>query len=113
MDRRGQSGAAKQALLLAAALQDCARAFAEKLGRRADVAGTLVNKGLALWNLKRLEEALACYDRAIENYEELVGAGRCDLRENVATALMNKGVSIDDLYRLEEALDWYDRAIEK
>ncbi|HEY6341771.1 MAG TPA: tetratricopeptide repeat protein [Bryobacteraceae bacterium] len=103
--------------VLAGSLQDCARAFAEKLGLREDVATALVNKGNALANLKRLEEALACYDRAIEIREELVRAGRPDLskgdlREDMASALMNKGVALGGLRRFDEELTCYDRAIE-
>ena len=58
------------------------------------------NKGMSLANLGRHQEALACYDRAIEINPRLV------------EPWSNKGASLRNLGRYEEALASYDRAIE-
>ena len=48
----------------------------------------------------RREEALACFDRALEIYPR------------AETAWTNKGILLAGLRRLEEALACYDRALE-
>ena len=58
------------------------------------------NRGIALRDLGRFEEALAACDRAIE----------IDPRHAVAHT--NRGNALRDLGRFEEALAAYDRAIE-
>ncbi len=58
------------------------------------------NKGIALVESNRYEEAIECYDKAIEiNAED-------------ADVWYNKGVALDGLYRDEEARECYDNAIE-
>jgi tetratricopeptide (TPR) repeat protein len=60
-----------------------------------------INKGLALWCLKRHEPALECYDRALA------------LDSRAALAWMNRGNVLRDLKRpYDEALASYDRALE-
>ncbi|MEO9028848.1 MAG: tetratricopeptide repeat protein [Ktedonobacteraceae bacterium] len=58
-----------------------------------------LNEGNALYNLKRYEEALDAYNRAIA------------LDPNFANAYNNKGAALNGLKRYEEALDAYNRAI--
>ena len=66
---------------------------------RPDYAEAWSNKGATLNQLKRYEEALTHYDRAI------------GLKPDYADALMNKGSTLNELKRYEEALINYDRAI--
>jgi tetratricopeptide (TPR) repeat protein/tRNA A-37 threonylcarbamoyl transferase component Bud32 len=58
------------------------------------------NKGVSLKNLGRHEEAIHCYDRALE------------IDPRYRTAWCNKGSALDDLGRHEEAIHCYDRALE-
>jgi tetratricopeptide (TPR) repeat protein len=60
----------------------------------------LVNRGIALYELKRFGDALADYDRAIA------------LRPDHADALVNRGNTLGKLRRHEDALASYDRALE-
>jgi protein O-GlcNAc transferase len=91
------------------------------------------NRGNALRDLKRVEEALASYDRAIalkpdyaEAYNNRGNALRdlkridealvsCDraiaLKPDYAEAYNNRGVALQEVKRVEEALASYDRAI--
>ena len=93
-----------------------------------------VNKGFSFNSLGKYQEAIACYDRAIEIDPRLVGAwngkgvafaklGRyqeeiacydkaigIDPRE--AGAWNNKGVALENLGKYQEAIVCYDRAIE-
>jgi tetratricopeptide (TPR) repeat protein len=62
---------------------------------RDDVA--LINKGLLLARLGRLEESVTCYNRAL------------DIDPNSASALFNEAVALDDLEREGEARDMYRR----
>lgn len=55
--------------------------------------------GLALQALKRLDEALASYDKALA------------LKPNYADAYINRGNALKDLNRLDEALASYDKAL--
>ena len=57
------------------------------------------NRGNALNDLKRHEEALASYDKAIA------------LKPDYAEAYNNRGTALNDLKRHEEALASYDKAI--
>ena len=52
-----------------------------------------------LKELKRLDEALASYDRAL------------GIKPDYAEALYNRGNALSDLKRLDEALASYDRAL--
>jgi predicted O-linked N-acetylglucosamine transferase (SPINDLY family) len=57
------------------------------------------NLGNALLKLRRLEEALASYDRAIQ------------IKPDYAAAYSNRGVALQELKRFNEALTNFDRAI--
>jgi tetratricopeptide (TPR) repeat protein len=71
-----------------------------------------MNKGVALRNLGRLEEAIHCYKEAIGIYRRLVEVeGRVELENDLARALMNKGNALRDLGRHKEAIDCYEEAI--
>jgi tetratricopeptide (TPR) repeat protein len=77
-----------------------------------DLAGALVNKGVALRDLGHHEEAIDCYEEAIEIRRRLVEVeGRVELENDLANALMNKGVALSDLGRHGQAIDCYDEAI--
>src|SRR5262249_42588335 len=56
------------------------------------------NRGNALKELKRLDQALASYDRAIE------------LKPDFAEAFYNRGNALEELKRLDEALASFDKA---
>jgi tetratricopeptide (TPR) repeat protein len=76
------------------------------------LASALVNKGVALWKLGRLKEAIDCYEEAIGIYRRLVEVeGRVELANYLASALVSKGVALWNLGRLKEAIDCYDEAI--
>jgi tetratricopeptide (TPR) repeat protein len=77
-----------------------------------DLAMALMNKGVTLWNLGHLEEAIDCYDEAIGIYRRLIEIeGRVELENDLAGALMNKGVALWNLGHLKEAIDCYEEAI--
>ena len=91
------------------------------------------NRGLTLHELKRFEEALASYDRALKvrpDYAEALLQSRFTLHElkrfeealasydraltvrpDYAEALSNRGNTLHELKRFEEALASYDRAL--
>jgi tetratricopeptide (TPR) repeat protein len=69
------------------------------LSLRPDFVEALVNRGIALYGLKRFGEALADYDRAIA------------LRPGYADALVNRGNALGRLQRHEEALASYNNAL--
>ena len=56
-------------------------------------------RGLVLQGLKRLDEAVASYDRALV------------LNRDYSTALINRGLALEALERFAEGLESYDRAI--
>jgi len=58
------------------------------------------NKGATLDHLGKPDEALKCYDKAIE------------INPNYAKAWFNKGIALSKLGRPDEALKCYDKAIE-
>ena len=62
-------------------------------------AETHYNRGVALQNLKRPEEALASYDKAIA------------LKPDDAEAYNNRGNALNNLKRFDEALASYDKAV--
>jgi tetratricopeptide (TPR) repeat protein len=70
-----------------------------------DFARVLGDKGIALGQLNRGEEALAVYDDLLRRFGD---ATESALREQVARALFNKGVTLGQLNRGEEALAVYD-----
>lgn len=57
------------------------------------------NKGNFLYSLRRYEEAIACYDKALE------------IDANYAYPWYNKGNSLAKLERYEEAIACYDNAL--
>jgi tetratricopeptide (TPR) repeat protein len=59
----------------------------------------LVGKGQALLSLGKAEEALVCFDQAL------------DLQPDHAEILVKKGSALEKLNRLDEAIECYDRAI--
>jgi tetratricopeptide (TPR) repeat protein/ribonuclease BN (tRNA processing enzyme) len=81
---------------------------AEEPALREQVAGALVNKGVALDQLDRPQDELAAYDEVITRFGK---AEEPALREQVATALFNKGVALRQLERGEEAVKAYDEVI--
>jgi serine/threonine protein kinase len=60
----------------------------------------LSNKGVSLSNLQKPQEAIACYDRALE------------INPRCAEAWYNKGNALMDLEKPQEAIACYDKAIE-
>jgi tetratricopeptide (TPR) repeat protein/tRNA A-37 threonylcarbamoyl transferase component Bud32 len=58
------------------------------------------NKGVALDNLGKPQEAIECYDRALE------------INPRYAGAWYNKGTALDDLGKYQEAIVCYDEALE-
>jgi serine/threonine protein kinase len=57
------------------------------------------NKGASLANLGRFEEAMKCYDKALEIDPQCVGAW------------VGRGIGLDDIGRLVEAVECYDKAL--
>ncbi|MCZ2174125.1 MAG: tetratricopeptide repeat protein [Burkholderiales bacterium] len=83
--------------------KDCLTAlqcYERALALTPDFAEALNNRGLALHELQRYEEALSSYGRALE------------LKEAFAEAHFNRGNALKQLGRHEEAVTSYDRAIE-
>ena len=100
---------------------------------RPDDAEALSNRGITLQELKRFEEALASYDRALtcgrttprrtpiaaltlhelKRFEEALASydRALAVRPDYAEALYNRGVTLHELKRFEEALASYDRAL--
>lgn len=76
------------------------KAILEDLHRKSDRAEDWCNKGIALGNLNRLEEALACLDEALL------------LNPDYAEAWYNKGVALEKLGQWKQALAAYERARE-
>jgi len=76
------------------------KAILEGLHRMPDRAEEWCNKGIALGNLNRLEEALACIEEALR------------LRPDYAEAWYNKGVALEKLGQWKQALAAYERARE-
>ena len=66
---------------------------------RPDYAEAHSNRGNALHELKRFEDALASYERALT------------LRPDYAEAHSNRGNALQELKRFEEAVVSYDRAL--
>ena len=63
-------------------------------------AGELSNKGLARYNLGRFEDAIACFDTAL------------DINTRYANAWNNKGNALDELGRSEDAIACYNKALD-
>jgi len=86
-------------MLLADALRDVGARLAALLLRADSRASILVNRGNALRDLKRPEDALAMYERALR------------LKPGSAEALNGRGKTLLDLGRPEDALASHDSAI--
>ncbi|CAD8214737.1 unnamed protein product [Paramecium octaurelia] len=93
----------------------------------------LLNQGVALSNLKKYQEAIECYDKAISinpkqdlawnnkgnslnnlnKYEEAIECydKAISINPKLDLAWNNKGNSLDDLYKYQEAIECYDKAI--
>lgn len=80
-------------------LEVCDKALAHETNSSSQKSAFWSNKGLALKELNRTEEALSAYDQAI------------DLDPSYSVTWSSKGNALKDLNRLEEALTAYDRAL--
>jgi tetratricopeptide (TPR) repeat protein len=78
-------------------LIDEARALAEEIGDQFSIANTSVQKGRALHDLDRYEEALPWFDRGVAIFSEL-GA-----RWELADARAARGIAKRELGRLDDA----------
>ncbi len=74
------------------------------------VAKALVNKGIILEQLNKLNEAIESYDLVIKQFKD---SKEVALLESVAKALVNKGITLRQLNKLNEAIESYDLAIKK
>jgi hypothetical protein len=70
-----------------------------------------MNKGNALRQLNRLDEALAACDASIAIVERLVEAGRSELENDLGAALMNKGMALEQTRQLLDAFESYSHGI--
>lgn len=75
------------------------KAFEEALAIRPEDAETLVKKGVALERLQKLDQAIACYDAAIQADSSLT------------IAYLHKGGVFNRLERFNEALECYEKAL--
>ena len=57
----------------------------------------MYNKGLALGNLGKYQEAIEWYDKALK------------IDPNYVDALNNKGIALNNLGKYQEAIEWYDK----
>jgi tetratricopeptide (TPR) repeat protein len=81
-------------------------------GERDHLAIAIMNRGIALSNLGRLEEAVAAHDESIAINRELVEKEhRQELRNDLARAITNRGTALKKLGRLEEAVAAHDGSI--
>ncbi|UCF42244.1 MAG: tetratricopeptide repeat protein [Planctomycetota bacterium] len=79
---------------------------------RRDLAVCYDNRGNALWNQGKLDEAIADYGRAIVICEELVEReGRLELRNDLAMSYNNRGGALIEQGKLDDAIGDYGRAI--
>ena len=77
-----------------------------------NLAAAYMNKGIALADLNRLNEAIDAYDPAIEICERLVNVENQTQFENgLAAVYLNKGAALRGLNKLSEAIETYDLAI--
>ncbi len=74
------------------------------------VAGALLNKGIALRRQGKPDEAIAAYDEAIRRFGDDPAPA---LRERVAKALLNKGVALGHLGKSDDAIAAYDEVIRR
>jgi CHAT domain-containing protein len=76
-----------------------------------DVAMTLTNLGVALSDLRRLEEAVAAYEEALGIHRQLAAAQPAVYAPDLATTLTNLGNALQELRRYEAALAAYEEAL--
>ena len=81
-----------------------------KLASRVEVARALFDKGIALGQLGKSEDAIKVYDDLVERFGEATEAA---LREQVARALVNKGFRLGKLGKSEDAIQVYDDLVER
>ena len=74
------------------------------------IAKALVNKGVALGEQNRPQDALDAYDEAIRRFSESETPA---VLAPVAAALVNKGATLDKLNRPQDTLDAYDEVIRR
>jgi tetratricopeptide (TPR) repeat protein len=96
-----------------AGVLDDAISFWDKAAKESGVSATdfaqvMFNKGVALWQQNRSEDAIKAYDRVINLYTEDADLA---LHELIAQAMFNKGVTLGQLNRNEEAIDAYNSVI--
>lgn len=102
----------------AIALFECAELIYENLTKKQNFkdlennyAAMLMNKGVALDSLGRLNEAIENYDFAINIRKPLVEVeGRKELADDLAMALANKANVLAQQERFKEAVDYFDAA---
>jgi len=82
----------------------------EKQGSLAVAAAALVNKGAALVQLRRFEEAIMVYDDVVSRFGK---RQEVPLLAMVAAALVNKGVALGELKRQEDAIAVYDDVVSR
>ena len=73
-------------------------------------ARALFNKGLALGEAKRLEEAIGAYDDIVQRFGD---AEEPALREQVAMALCNKGVDLGKAEKFDDEIAAYDEVVRR
>jgi len=73
--------------------------YDKALALKPDYANAYSDRGIALQDLKRLEDALASYDKALA------------IQPDHAGAYGNRGNVLQELKRLDEALASYDKAL--
>ncbi|MEV0375757.1 tetratricopeptide repeat protein [Streptomyces sp. NPDC050636] len=78
---------------------------AERLDHPAARANTLNNLGLAYWRLRRLDDAIACYERALPLHRAVGN------QVNEANSLTNLGLVYWQLQRYDEAISCHRRAL--
>ena len=74
------------------------------------VVKALVNKGIVLMRLERIEEAMLAFDEADATFRE---TGSQKLRQVMATALVNKSFCLSGVGRTQEAINVCDQVIER
>ncbi len=77
----------------------CSGELRQAIALKPDYAEAFNNRGIVLQDLKRLDDALASYDKAIT------------LKPDYADAFYNRGNALQELKRLDDALASYDKAI--
>ena len=74
---------------------------------KSDYADAWYNKGIALMNQTRYDEAIQSFDKAIEYYKNTKGN---DL--NLARSWYNRGIAFMNMTKYNEAIQSFDKAIE-